>query len=83
MIKRPVYRYVGSIAEHNEQVDEMLEREKQRVAKFTKEEAEQYLKDAGVYHLLIGPRKRTPWRKKSVRRKQKEAAQLKRLKRRK
>lgn len=83
MIQRPVYRYVGSIAEHNEQVDAMLEEERLRVASFTKEEAEQYLKDAGVYHLLVGPRRRNPWRKKSARRKQKEAAQLKRLKRRK
>lgn len=81
MIERPKYRYVGSPAEHFEQVMEILEEEKLRIAAFTKEEAAQYLKDAGVYHLLVGPKKRTPWRKKSTRRKQKEAAQLKRLKR--
>ncbi|NML41114.1 hypothetical protein HHL17_28225 [Chitinophaga sp. G-6-1-13] len=79
MIERPVYRYVGSVAEHLEQIDEILEEERLRVAAFTPEEAIQYLKDAGVYHLLIGPKRRNPWRKKSTRRKAKAATKLKKL----
>ncbi len=82
MIERPRYRYVGSPGEHFEQVMEMFEEERKRIATFTKDEALQYLKDAGVYHLLVGPKRRSPWRKKSERRKQKDAAQLKRLRQR-
>nr|WP_295864986.1 hypothetical protein [uncultured Chitinophaga sp.] len=81
MEKRP-YKYFGTMAEHFQQMEEMFEGERKRIAAFTREEADQYLKDAGVYHLLVRPTKRNPWRKKSARRKQKEAAQLKRLRRR-
>ncbi|MGN7821327.1 hypothetical protein ACTJJB_14445 [Chitinophaga sp. 22536] len=78
MIERPVYRYVGSVAEHLEQIDEMLEEERKRIATLTKEEKKQYLIDAGVYHLLVRPKRRTPWRTKSMRRKANDAAKLKR-----
>lgn len=81
MEKRP-YKYFGTMAEHFQQIEEMFEKERRRIATFTKEEAAQYLKDAGVYHLLVGPERRTPWRKKSPRRKQKEVNRLKRLRQR-
>ncbi|MBC9911790.1 hypothetical protein [Chitinophaga varians] len=81
MIERPKYRYVGSPGEHFEQVMEMLEEETKRIATLTKEEKKQYLIDAGVYHLLVRPKKRIPWRKKSTRRKAKDVAKLMRLKR--
>ncbi|QJB32959.1 hypothetical protein HF324_16790 [Chitinophaga oryzae] len=83
MTERPQYRHFSTWAEHFQQMDEMFEKERRRIAAFTREEADQFLRDVGVYHLLVGPKRRNPWRKKSARRKQKEAAQLKRLKRRK
>ncbi|NLR66520.1 hypothetical protein HGH92_19580 [Chitinophaga varians] len=78
MIERPQYKYFGTMAEHFQQMDEMFEKERKRIAAFTREEADQYLKDAGVYHLLVRPKRRTPWRTKSTRRKAKDAAKLKR-----
>lgn len=81
MKKRP-YKYFGTMAEHFQQMEEMFEGERQYIATLTKEEKKQYLIDAGVYHLLVGPKRRTSWRKKSTRRKQKDVAQLKRLRRR-
>lgn len=82
-MERPKYPYFCSWSEHFRQMDEMFEEEKKRIATFTKEEAKQYLIDAGVYHLLVGPKRRSPWRTKSKRRKEKDTVQLMRLKRRK
>lgn len=76
------YRHFSTQAEYHRQIMEGFEEIRRRIPSMTREEAGQYLRDAGVYHLFVGPKRRSPWRTKSKRRKEKDAEQLRRLKRR-